>query len=60
MQDNFAQVLVTPHISNINTSEDMGDQEPLPEDEEEEEEFIVLDPEHVCSFCFNICAISIY
>lgn len=34
----------------------MEDQDPL--QEEEEEEFIVLDPEHVCSFFFNIYAIS--
>ncbi len=37
----------------------MEDQEPLPE-EEEDEEFIVLDSEHVCSLSFNIYVITIY
>ena len=59
MQVIVAQVPVTPHLLNLNTSEDMEDHGPLPEDEEEEE-FIVLDPEHVCSFSFNIYAITIY
>ncbi|XP_051240947.1 coiled-coil domain-containing protein 40 [Dicentrarchus labrax] len=44
VQENVAQLI--PHLSNLNTSEDMEDQEPLPEEEEEEEEFIVLDSEH--------------
>ncbi|GLD61065.1 coiled-coil domain-containing protein 40 isoform X2, partial [Lates japonicus] len=45
VQDNFHLVPVTSHLSNLNTSEDMEEQEPLPENEEEEE-FIFLDPEH--------------
>ncbi|XP_023262649.1 coiled-coil domain-containing protein 40 [Seriola lalandi dorsalis] len=45
VQHNVAQLPVIPHFSYLHTSEDMEDQEPLPEDEEEEE-FIVLDPEH--------------
>ncbi|XP_071361508.1 coiled-coil domain-containing protein 40 [Trachinotus anak] len=45
VQHNVAQVPVIPHFSNLHTSEDMEAQQPLPEDEEEEE-FIVLDPEH--------------
>ncbi|KAF3687186.1 Coiled-coil domain-containing protein 40 [Channa argus] len=44
-QDDVADVLFTPHLSNFNASEYMEDQEFL-EEEEEEEEFIVLDPEH--------------
>lgn len=55
MQENVAQMLSIPHLSNLHTSENM---EPLPE-EEEEEEFIVLDSEHVCSLFFNIYANSI-
>ncbi|XP_044044651.1 coiled-coil domain-containing protein 40 [Siniperca chuatsi] len=42
VQQNVAQVLLIPHLSNLNTSEDMEDQKPLPGDEE----FIVLDSEH--------------
>nr|XP_020451651.1 coiled-coil domain-containing protein 40 isoform X1 [Monopterus albus] len=45
VEENVAQVLLTSHLSNLNISEDMEDQEPLLE-EEEEEEFVVLDPEH--------------
>ncbi|XP_040892417.1 coiled-coil domain-containing protein 40 [Toxotes jaculatrix] len=41
VQDDVSYEPVTLHFSNLNTSEDMEDQ-----DEEEEEEFIVLDPEH--------------
>ncbi|KAM7418487.1 hypothetical protein PAMA_015890 [Pampus argenteus] len=44
-QENVAQVLLTPPLSNLNTPEPMEDQEPLMEDEEEEE-FVVLDAEH--------------
>ncbi|XP_035515431.1 coiled-coil domain-containing protein 40 [Morone saxatilis] len=40
-QEHVAQLI--PHLSNLNTSEDMEEREPLPE---EEEEFIVLDSEH--------------
>ncbi|XP_069386026.1 coiled-coil domain-containing protein 40-like isoform X2 [Paralichthys olivaceus] len=43
-EDNAAQMPVTFNFSNLNT-EDMEDEEPLLEDEEEEE-FLVLDPEH--------------
>ncbi|XP_070781226.1 coiled-coil domain-containing protein 40 [Enoplosus armatus] len=48
VQHNAAQVPLIPHHSNLNTSEDMEDQEPLPEDEEneEDEEFVVLPSEH--------------
>lgn len=59
MQENVTQVLLIPHLSNLNTSEDMEDQEPQPE-EEEDEEFIVLDSEHVCILSFNIYVIIIY
>ncbi|XP_035036633.2 coiled-coil domain-containing protein 40 [Hippoglossus stenolepis] len=45
VQDNSAQMPVNINLSNLNTLEDMEDEEPLPEDEEEEE-FLVLDPEH--------------
>ncbi|XP_010732432.3 coiled-coil domain-containing protein 40 [Larimichthys crocea] len=45
-QENVTQLMLIPHFSNLNTSEDMEDQEPLPEEEEEEEEFILLDSEH--------------
>ncbi|XP_018534051.1 coiled-coil domain-containing protein 40 isoform X1 [Lates calcarifer] len=45
VQDNFHLVPMTSHLSNLNTSEDMEEQEPLLENEEEEE-FIFLDPEH--------------
>lgn len=58
MQDNAAQVQVTFDLSNMGTSEDVEDQE-LPEDEDGEE-LILLDPEHVCSFSFNIYVIRIY
>lgn len=58
VQENVAQMLLVPHLSNHHTSQNMEDQESPPE-EEEEEEFIVLDSEHVCSFFFNIYAISI-
>ncbi|CAB1433869.1 unnamed protein product [Pleuronectes platessa] len=44
VQDNSAQMPVNTNLSNLNTSEDMEDEEPLLE--EEEEEFLVLDPEH--------------
>ncbi|XP_049428773.1 coiled-coil domain-containing protein 40 [Epinephelus fuscoguttatus] len=46
VQEKIAQVPLTLHLSNLNTSEDMEDQQPLPEEEEEQEEFIVLDSEH--------------
>ncbi|TKS69266.1 Coiled-coil domain-containing protein 40 [Collichthys lucidus] len=50
-QENVTQLILIPHFSNLNTSEDMEDQEPLPEEEEEqqeeEEEFILLDSEHL-------------
>lgn len=45
-------------LSNIHTSKEMDNLEPLPEDEEEEE-LIVLDPEHVCSFSLNFLKLSI-
>ncbi|KAM9363274.1 coiled-coil domain-containing protein 40 [Symphorus nematophorus] len=44
VQENIAQVALIPHPLDLNTSEDMEDQEPLLE--EEEEEFIILDSEH--------------
>ncbi|XP_037619782.1 coiled-coil domain-containing protein 40 [Sebastes umbrosus] len=54
--ENVAQAALRVHLSNLNTSEDMEDQEPLPEEEEEEEDdddedddddkFIVLDSDH--------------
>ncbi|TDH16399.1 hypothetical protein EPR50_G00020560 [Perca flavescens] len=48
VQANVAQVPLTLHLPNLNTSEDMEDEEPLPEaeEEEEEDEFVVLDSEH--------------
>ncbi|KAA8594484.1 hypothetical protein FQN60_011619 [Etheostoma spectabile] len=48
VQANVAQVPLTLHLPNLDTSQDMEDQEPLPEaqEEEEEDEFIVLDSEH--------------
>ncbi|KAF0037900.1 hypothetical protein F2P81_010774 [Scophthalmus maximus] len=45
VQDNAAQVQVTFDLSNMSTSEDVEDQE-LPEDEDGEE-LILLDPEHL-------------
>ncbi|XP_060941517.1 coiled-coil domain-containing protein 40 [Limanda limanda] len=45
VQDNSAQMPVNINLSNLNTLEDMEDEEPMLE-EEEEEEFLVLDPEH--------------
>lgn len=57
-QENVAQVPLIPHLLNLNTLEaHMEDQEPLPE--EEEEEFIILNSDHVCSFSFNIYAIRL-
>ena len=47
-----------PYLSNLDAPDDMEDQELLPEGEEKEE-LIVLDPEHVCSFSFNIYAIMV-
>ncbi|XP_041641534.1 coiled-coil domain-containing protein 40 [Cheilinus undulatus] len=41
--ENVPQVPLIPGLSNLNESGDMDDHDPLPE---EEEEFIVLDPEH--------------
>ncbi|XP_034744686.1 coiled-coil domain-containing protein 40 [Etheostoma cragini] len=48
VQANVAQVPLTLHLPNLDTSQDMEDQEPLPEtqEEEEEDEFVVLDSEH--------------
>nr|XP_040042055.1 coiled-coil domain-containing protein 40 isoform X1 [Gasterosteus aculeatus aculeatus] len=50
VQENAAQAPLTLHLSNLNMSDDMVDQRTLPEGEEEEEqddnELIVLDPEH--------------
>uniref|UniRef100_A0A3P8TBS3 Coiled-coil domain 40 molecular ruler complex subunit n=1 Tax=Amphiprion percula TaxID=161767 RepID=A0A3P8TBS3_AMPPE len=43
------------HLLHLNTSEGMEDQEPPLEDEEEDDELIVLDPEHVCRFYLNTC-----
>ncbi|KAM7393646.1 hypothetical protein PAMP_020503 [Pampus punctatissimus] len=43
-QENVAQVLLTPPLSNLNTLEPMEDQEPVMGDDEEE--FVVLDAEH--------------
>ncbi|XP_026158224.1 coiled-coil domain-containing protein 40 [Mastacembelus armatus] len=43
VQDNIDHVMLTPHLSNLNISENMDDQE---KEAEDEEEFIVLDPEH--------------
>lgn len=64
MQENAAQAPLTLHLSNLNMSDDMVDQRTLPEGEEEEEqddnELIVLDPEHVCWFSFNIYSKTIY
>lgn len=59
VQENVAQMLLMPHPSNLHTSQNMKDPE-LPQEqvEGEDEEFIVLDAEHVCSFNFNIYAIS--
>ncbi|XP_073328647.1 coiled-coil domain-containing protein 40 [Pagrus major] len=44
-QEDVAQLPLIPYLSNLDTSDDMEDQEPLPEGEEEEE-LIVLDSEH--------------
>ncbi|XP_074553848.1 coiled-coil domain-containing protein 40 [Halichoeres trimaculatus] len=53
VQENVSQVPSIPHILALHVSEDMEDQDPLPEEEEveegeeeEEEEFFVLGPEH--------------
>lgn len=53
MQEDGAQMAHRSH-----TSEEMEDHEPLLEDEEEE--LIILDPEHVCSFTFNLYTTSVY
>lgn len=53
MQEDIAQMAHRSH-----TSEEMEDHEPLPEDEEEE--LIILDPEHVCSFTFNLYTTSVF
>ncbi|XP_038570330.1 coiled-coil domain-containing protein 40 isoform X2 [Micropterus salmoides] len=45
VEPNVAQMPLIPHFTNLNRSEGMEDQDPLPEDEEDEE-FIVLDSEH--------------
>ncbi|XP_053183141.1 coiled-coil domain-containing protein 40 [Scomber japonicus] len=45
-QENLAQVLFTPPLSNLNTPEPMEDQEQLMDDDDDEEEFIVLDADH--------------
>lgn len=59
VQENVAQMLPTPHPSNLHTSQNMKDLElPQEQEEGEDEEFIVLDAEHVCSFSFNIYAIG--
>ncbi len=55
VQENAAQTSLIPYLSNLDISEEMEDQEPLPE---EQEELIVLDSENVCSFSFHINAIS--
>lgn len=57
-QENVAQLPLMPNLSHLDASDDMEDQELLPEGEETEE-LIVLDPEHVCSFSFNIYAIMV-
>ncbi|XP_034400840.1 coiled-coil domain-containing protein 40 [Cyclopterus lumpus] len=47
VQENATQAPLTLHLSNLNISEDMEDQEALAEDEEDEDdEFLVLDSEH--------------
>lgn len=57
-QENVAQLPLMPNLSHLDASDDLEDQELLPEGEETEE-LIVLDPEHVCSFSFNIYAIMV-
>lgn len=62
VQENVAQMLLMPHPSNLPTSQNMKDPELLQEEQEEgeDEEFIVLDAEHVCSLNCDIYAISMF
>ncbi|XP_028276271.1 coiled-coil domain-containing protein 40 [Parambassis ranga] len=47
VQENVAEVSLSPHNSHLNTSVDMQEQEPgEEEEEEEEEEFLIFNPEH--------------